>query len=288
MNRIYPKFLLTLLFGITGSMASAYDCVINGIYYNRSSTTTLTVTYKSESNYDAYSGNVVIPEEVTYMGKTFRVTSIGKRAFYNCCTKISSITIPKSITYIGDGAFFHYPSSTISFSRVNITDLEAWCNILFSGSASNPLSIAHKLYLNGNEVKELNIPSSIKELNSKAFYGCHSITAVKFPENFQEIGSAAFYGCLNLKSVSLPDGITKIDFGAFQDCTSLSSIALPGSLEKIEEATFAGCSSLSSISFSEGLVNIENLAFYECKRLTSIEFPNSLKTIGDDAFAYCI
>ena len=87
-------------------VAYAYDAEVNGIYYNFSGNTA-TVTYlyyQSSSNTAAYSGNIVIPPSVKYEGKTYNVTSIGPRAFFNC-TSLNSITIPNSVTSICNGAF---------------------------------------------------------------------------------------------------------------------------------------------------------------------------------------
>ena len=87
--------------------ANAHDFEVGGIFYNFFGNDYLSVTYKGTS-YDAvsneYSGNVVIPESVTYKGKTYRVTSIGDNAF-NGCSSLASITIPNSVTEIGGWAF---------------------------------------------------------------------------------------------------------------------------------------------------------------------------------------
>lgn len=50
------------------------------------------------------SGNIEIPNKVEYEGITYNVMSIESKAFY-LCYKLTSITIPSSVTFIGDQAF---------------------------------------------------------------------------------------------------------------------------------------------------------------------------------------
>ena len=78
------------------------------IYYNYNSDgSSVSVTYQG-TDYSSYSneytGTVVIPETVTYNGKTYSVTSIGYSAFAYC-SSLTSVTIPNSVTSIGNGAF---------------------------------------------------------------------------------------------------------------------------------------------------------------------------------------
>ncbi len=107
------RLLLLLLINTFSVVSYAHDIeVINSegkiIYYNYNNDgSSLSVTKKSSSkdSYGDYSGKVVIPEEVTYEGKTYSVTCIGDSAFYNC-NNITSVTIPASVVSIGYYAFY--------------------------------------------------------------------------------------------------------------------------------------------------------------------------------------
>ena len=98
------KYLFFTLFSLmVCTMLRAYDAKIDGIYYNLSRNKA-TVTYR-DAFYDSYKGDLVIPESISYNGKTYSVTSIGHLAISNC-TSLNSITIPKSITTIEKSAFY--------------------------------------------------------------------------------------------------------------------------------------------------------------------------------------
>ncbi len=104
-------FLQTLmLFTVmlfTSITASAYDFYADGIYYNITSTENKTVEVTRGGNnifYSYYSGEVVIPSEVTYNGKQYSVTSVGDHAFF-LSSDLTSVTIGNSVTSIGSYAF---------------------------------------------------------------------------------------------------------------------------------------------------------------------------------------
>ena len=112
MKHLHITLLLTMLMSMVGVKTSAHDIAVANIdgvtiYYTYIGSTELAVSYRGSymSAYsNEYSGNIVIPESVTYNGQTYPVTSIGDFAFYNC-SGLTNITIPNSVTYIGSGAF---------------------------------------------------------------------------------------------------------------------------------------------------------------------------------------
>lgn len=103
------KFLLSLLMFIVAVPLWAHDFEVDGIYYNITDDTALTVavTYRgttSDSYSDEYTGAVTIPSSVTYNGTTYSVTTIDYTAFRNC-TSLTEVTIPNSVTTIGERTF---------------------------------------------------------------------------------------------------------------------------------------------------------------------------------------
>ena len=99
-KRLLSALILSCLLPL---VASAYDTLYNGIYYDiDESTKTATVTYGDEK----YSGAVNILPSAWYNGKNYSVTSIGYRAF-DSCSGLTSVKIPNSVTSIGNGAFYN-------------------------------------------------------------------------------------------------------------------------------------------------------------------------------------
>ena len=84
----------------------AMEIQIDGVNYKLDpETKQATVIEKSSGK---YSGEVVIPESVTFKGTSHSVTSIGYGAFWDC-SGLTSVTIPNSVTWIGERACRSYP-----------------------------------------------------------------------------------------------------------------------------------------------------------------------------------
>ena len=115
------KMLLSVTMLLCSVVASAYDFQVDSIYYNVTSETDLTVEVTSGEN--GYSGEVVIPETVSYNEKTYNVTSIGDGAF-GSCRGLTSIVIPNSVTSIGDGAFYRCRGLTSIVIPNSVTSIE--------------------------------------------------------------------------------------------------------------------------------------------------------------------
>ena len=268
---------------------------------------------------DTYLVSVVDKTKSTYNIKE-GTRLIGDGAFFNC-SFLTSITIPASVTSIGENAFVE----CYSLTKAEFASIESLCNINFNGNPScNPLTYAHHLYIDGQEVKDVVIPNSVTSIGNYAFYGCSDLTKAEFasieslcnmsfyssdsnplyyakylyvngekiknlviPNSVTSIGNYAFSGCSGLTSVTIPESVTSIGNAAFVRCSGLTSITIPNSVTSIGWSAFNGCSGLTSVTIPESVTSIGWGAFLDCSGLTSITIPNSVTSIGGSAFRGC-
>ena len=209
------------------------------------------------------------------------VTSISSRAFEEL-TALKAVTIPSSITNIKIHAFF----GCTALERVYISNTANWCKINFASYTANPVYYSGNLYLNGEPLVDLVIPSGITSVGYALFANCDTLQSVKIPDGVTSIGEGAFDGCSNLTSITIPKTITAIGEYAFSHCSALTSMTLPNGITIIERYAFSGCDNLKSINIPNGVTTIGEKAFYYCENMTSVMLPVSLRLIESDAFYY--
>lgn len=211
------------------------------------------------------------------------LTSIGYNAFSGF-TALTSITIPEGVTEIESGAF----EDCNSLTSVHISNLAAWCGIKFGDVYSNPLRYAKNLYLNGKQITELVIPPNVTSIREYAFEGCTDLTSVEIPLGVTAIGKYAFGNCTGLTSVTIPDGVTSIGDGAFYNCKGLTSVTIPSGVTSIGDDAFGEYRAVTAVTIPDSVTSIGRSAFRGCIRLTSIIIPEGVMSIGDQAFAGCV
>lgn len=240
--------------------------------------------------------SVEIPNSITIIeGSTFynctgltsvslpnSVTEIRGGAFMNC-TSLASIYIPESVKLMAYGPF----EGCSGLKKAEFASIESLCNIEFRGENSNPLSQAHHLFVDGEEVFDLIIPETITQIGDYTFLGGNHLTSVIIPDSVESIGSGAFAFCNGITSLDIPNSVNAIGNGAFGYCTSLTSVEIPNSLSIISAGLFYECSSLASIRIPNSVSTILPSAFQGCSGLKSIEIPNSVTTIYASAFTNC-
>ena len=207
------------------------------------------------------------------------VTEIKPYAFY-CCSGISSISIPDSVTTIGYGAFSLLSNSL----SIYISDLSAYCNINLTSAAT---TVEHKLYLNGNEVTELTIPSDVTIIKPYKFYGCSSLTSVTIHNSVTSIEKQAFYNCNNLTELTIGNNVTTIGEQAFYSCDNIENLTIPQNVQEISNSAFRNCASLTNVTIGNGVKKIGNYAFGGCSNLSKVIIGSNVSSIGDSTFLDC-
>ena len=150
--------LLALLASVN-AFAQNYDFVRDGIYYMVTSADSKTVEVVASVN-QSYSGDIAIPQAVTYLGLTYTVTSIGDDAFYDC-SSLTSITIPNSVTSIGQNSFSycdHLTSIKVETGNTKYNSRNN-CNAIIE-TASNTLIAG---------CMNTTIPNSVTSIGDRAF-----------------------------------------------------------------------------------------------------------------------
>ena len=274
------SILFALLISMIETKTFAYDIRVQNadgvtIFYNYiKDGTELEVTYG-----DGYKGDIVIPEQVTFMDRTRKVTSIGENAFKDKYL-VLSIIIPNSVTTIGENAFngcISMESLTVgsgvksigmwalhectNLKKIIIKDIASWCNIDFAFAWADFDFQMYHLYSDENtEIRDLIIPEGVISIGKLAFSST-DINTVTLPNSLTKIGRFAFAFCDSLSSVYLPSRLTTIEDNAFYSCYHIRSITIPNSVTYIGDGAFRGCQGLKTVTIPNAVTYIGERAF---------------------------
>ncbi|WP_461256387.1 leucine-rich repeat protein [Treponema sp. R80B11-R83G3] len=283
--------------------------------------------YNIKLNVDSFGGNasisgslgyVLIRNNTKYVNldlSSSTMTEIPELAFfddvdYEGCNTLVGITIPNSVTSIGEAAF----ANCIRLTNVTFTP------------TGRVTSIGNEAFAECISLASITIPASVESIGDMAFYGCTKLADITFTPTSKvtSIGAWGFYGCTSLTGITIPTSVNSIGNDAFTDCSSLAAITvdtgntayssqggilynndktaivlvpikitgaitIPNSVESIEFGAFSSRAGLTSVTIGNGVDNIGNGAFSYCTSLADITFTPTSKvtSIGDSAFANC-
>ena len=134
------------------------------------------------------------------------------------------------------------------------------------------------------------IPDTITEIGSNAFYNCTSLKSVTIqddkPSCVKKIGRQAFMFCSELTDIPILDSVTEIDSEAFHHCEELDTVTIPEGVTSVADGMFSYCYSLHTVTLPDSVTAIEERAFTGTA-LTQIHIPANVAQIGTDAFSEC-
>lgn len=216
------KLLIAFLLMLCCGTAVASDFVtVDGFKF-------LVDTDKDEATLlaNGYSGEVVVPEKVTWEGVDYPVVAFSDQCFYN--SSVSTVKIPNTVVILGEACFkssgiqsIEIPSSVTMLGKDCFSQCEYLYNVI--------------------------LPNSITKIPYGCFWYCSSLASIKIPSSVTSIGSYAFAYSHGLHNIELSEGIISLGLGCFSDCTNLKTLKLPKSLEELGNDVFNGSTNLKEI-----------------------------------------
>jgi len=212
--------------------------------------------------------------------------------FYDC-NKLTSITIPNSVTDIESDVFDGCTGLNQIMVDSNNSNLSSLDGVLFNKDRTSLIACPN------GKTAQYTIPGSVTSIGSLAFIGCTGLTSIIIPNSVTSIEAGAFYGCKGLTSITIPSSVTSIEDGAFYDCTELAQImvdsnnsnlsSLDGVLFNKDRTSLIACPNGKTAQYTipGSVTSIGRLAFIGCTGLTSITIPNSVTSTESSAFYFC-
>lgn len=231
------------------------------------------------------------------------ITRIGSWTLRQCSMK--KITIPSTVTQIGEGNFYHCNGLTSFVWPENVPVMEGnmfvWCENLKSVTLPSTLTkISYYAFVNCSKLQDIRIPASVSYIGIAAFGRCDKLTAIQIDEEnpyyISEDGVLLRRDKSTLvqypsgkkdKSYQVPDGVYSIASQAFYGHPHIQKVLLPESLYAISGEAFSSCFHLEEINLPSALQKIGDEAFYYCTNLKELHIPASVTSLGDNFVHGC-
>jgi len=232
-----------------------------------------------------YYASVDYGKKLTCIQLPLNLVSIGDEAF-EYCTKLSgTLTIPSSVTSIGEYAFWGCKYSSVFISSAVLLIGNGAFNGIINSITVDPLNPNYSsidgvlfnkiqtiiLQCPTSRLGNYTIPSSVATIGNGAFALCEGLTSIILPPSVQVVGFDAFEGCVGLSSVIIPSSVISIGGYSFSFCTGLTTLSIPSSVTSIGYDAFANCSGLTTLSIPSSVVSIGEYTFDGCTGLKSID-----------------
>ena len=260
------------------------------------------VTFAEGSKLTYISGDAFQDTKISSITIPDSVTDIGSMAFMG--TKISSITIPGSVTSIAEDAF----KACGSLETINVvcswdkgSDYFSYYNpsakikrVIHKyefGSLDNDVygyicTICKKAGCCGDFRNEGEEESVIWEFDADT--GTFTVSGKGKMQDYNVYAIWEGYKP-NIKKLVIGEGVTSIGGHAFDACPKLETIEFEGEccVSIIGFAAFSGCVKIKNITIPASVETIDEFAFQSCTEFKSITIPKKVKTIDENAFEYC-
>ena len=204
---------------------------------------------------------------------------------------LNTVTIPSSVTSIGDYAFRYVKNINYSGTATG----SPWGAITVNGYEEGDLVYSDdtKTQLTGCSIfaTSATIQNTVTSIGDYAFYKCAQLTDISIPNTVTEIGNKIFYGCDGLiepvyndtyfvylptgyasSEYAIPEGIKHIAGSAFYDCDGLTAITIPNTVTSIGEFAFYSCGGLTNVTINDSITSIGDGAFQSCNNLATVNF----------------
>lgn len=202
------------------------------------------------------------------------VTTIGAFSFYNC-SALNRIVLPSTLTTNGDYSFVGASSEKNIYFNGTLTQWLNINNISTTDRQTCPNAYGAHLFIKGEELINVEIPSGITTIKAKVFWGCKYIQSVVIPSDVTSIQRRALSNCYSLSSIIGGDSITSIEAHAFYSDTGLTQVpSFVKNLTSIGESAFAYCSNMEGDFVNTKITSLGAGALAHTNNLKNVDIRN--------------